>query len=268
MPKPKRVYYYKNELTDDFAGNNIETKKIPADFKYVNNNIFFRVGGFLFYHIIARPLVWVVIRVTYSSRLKNKKVLKTVRNKPHFIYGNHTGDILDAFRPNTLQFFTRKNYIISSPDAFSIKGIRTLVAMLGALPICDGDLRNQKKLLDAVETRLSQNASITVFPEKHIWPYYTKIRPFEAGTLYYPVRFDAPVITLTTTYQKRRWPFRWIKRPRAVHYLDGPFYPDQSLSKIEARNKLRDEIYNTMVMRSNAVEQVEYCQYIKVEEGA
>lgn len=263
----KRVYYYKNELTDDFAGNNINTKQIPQDFKYVNTNIIYRISAFLFYHIIARPLVWIIIKILYGSRVKNKRVLKQVRKKGYFIYSNHTGDLLDAFRPNTLVPFSRKNYIISNPDAFSIRGIRTLVSMLGALPIVDGDLKSQKNLLEAVDYRLTQKCSITIYPEKHIWPYYTKIRPFEAGTVHYPVRFNAPVITLTTTYQKWPWPLRFIKKPRAIHYLDGPFYPDETLSKTEAKFKLRNEIYEAMLKRSSAVPQVEYCKYIKVEEG-
>lgn len=266
MPN-KKVYYYKNELTDDFANNNIVTKEIPSRFRYTNHNVFFRLGAFVLYHIIAKPLVWLVIRILYSSRLKNRQVLMAVRGQPHFIYANHTGDILDAFRPNTLRLIGKKNYIICNPDAFSIRGIRTIVSMLGAIPLVEKDLRHQKKLIDALECRLKQNCSITIYPEKHIWPYYTKIRPFEAATLHYPVRFNRPVITLTTTYQPRRWPFRWIKRPRAVHYLDGPFYPDMSLNKNDARIKLREEIYGVMKARSESIKQVEYCKYIKIEEG-
>lgn len=264
MPKAK-VYYYNNELTDDFAGNNIVTKQLPTNYPYVDKNPFFLLGSFVLYHLIARPIVYLIMKVIFATKLKNRKVLKKVKGQGFFIYGNHTGDILDAFRPNTLKI-GRKNYIVSNPDAFSIKGIRTIVKMLGAIPLVEQDLCAQKKLLNAIDYRLKQKCSVTIFPEKHIWPYYTKIRPFDPATLYYPVRFNAPVITLTTTYHQRRGIFKSIKRPRVIHYLDGPFYPDKELAKSEARHKLRNEIYQKMLERAEEKPQYSYYQYIKQEE--
>ena len=55
---------------------------------------------------------------------------------------------------------------------------------------------------------------------------------------------------------------RFGKRPRAVVYIDGPFYPDQTLSRKEAQNKLHDEIQKTLVDRAK-LSDYEYCQYIK-----
>ena len=76
---------------------------------------------------------------------------------------------------------------------------------------------------------------------------------------------NAPVIVLTTTYQKHRGFFKWIKRPKAIQYLDGPFYPDPSLNRIDAKQVLRDQVYQTMVARAEAYPQYEYHQYIKQE---
>lgn len=261
MAKDK-IIYYKDELNDDFAGNNIKTKKVPADYRYINHNIFFRVGAFILYYGIAKPLVWLVIKVMFFAKVKNRKVLKAVQGQGHFIYANHTGDILDAFRPNTLRLF-RKNYIVVNPDAFSIPGIKTIVAMLGAMPIVDNDIRQNAKLLEAVEYRIKHKASVTIYPERHIWPYYTKIRPFTPASFHYPVKLNAPAIVLTTTYHAHKGLLKWIKRPRVIHYLDGPFYPDNTLSKVEAKQLLRDTIYQTMVARATNTPQYEYIKYIK-----
>ena len=63
---------------------------------------------------------------------------------------------------------------------------------------------------------------------------------------------------MTKTYHKRRLG----SRPRAVVYIDGPFYPDQALSRKEAQNKLHDEIWQTMNKRAK-LSDYEYCEYVK-----
>ena len=63
---------------------------------------------------------------------------------------------------------------------------------------------------------------------------------------------------MTKTYHKRRF----SSRPRAVVYIDGPFYPDQALSRKEAQNKLHDEIQKTLVDRAK-LSDYEYCEYVK-----
>ena len=45
-------------------------------------------------------------------------------------------------------------------------------------------------------------------------------------------------------------------------YIDGPFYPDMSLSLKERRKTLRDEVYAQMCKRSE-LSDVEVIKYIK-----
>lgn len=35
-----------------------------------------------------------------------------------------------------------------------------------------------------------------------------------------------------------------------VTYIDGPFYPDETLNAKEKKQKLRDDVYNTMKNRA------------------
>ena len=50
------------------------------------------------------------------------------------------------------------------------------------------------------------------------------------------------------------------KKITMVSYIDGPFFPDNSLNKKEAQEKLRDEVYKKMCERSknNNVEKIIY----------
>jgi 1-acyl-sn-glycerol-3-phosphate acyltransferase len=126
---------------------------------------------------------------------------------------------------------------------------------LGALPLPD-DAKATKNFLQAVETRILQKHAITIYPEAHIWPYYTGIRPFKDTSFRYPIQQKVPVFCFTNTYQKRKW----RKTPRLVTYLDGPFYPDSALRGPAQREELRNRVYDTMTERSrlNTVEKIKY----------
>ena len=75
-------------------------------------------------------------------------------------------------------------------------------------------------------------------------------------SLRYPIQCGKPVYCFTDTYQKRRF----TTRPQIVTYVDGPFYPDPSLTAREQKKQLRDKVYHTMLERSknNSVERIKY----------
>ena len=258
--EPKKTVYYCDELNDDFAGTNINTKQTPKDFAYVNKNVFLRAFSFVLYYFIAFPLVWTINKVVYFARYKNRKVLKQAKNQGYFLYGNHTILLGDAFSPSIISA-PKRAYIIANPDATSIKGVRTIVKALGVLPT-PYHKETYAKFFDAIETRLKQKATITIYPEAHIWPYCTKIRNFNSVSFKFPVKFNAPSFCFTTTYKKRKL----FKKPRAVIYIDGPFYPNQELSKKEQELDLRDRIYQTMCTRSKE-SNYDYIKYVKKEES-
>ena len=255
---PKKIVYYSDEINEDFAGTNIKTKQTPKDYKYINKNIFFRAFSFVLYYFIAFPLVWTINKVVYFARYKNRKVLKQAKNSGYFIYGNHTILLGDAFSPSIISA-PKRAYIIANPDATSIKGVRTIVRALGVLPT-PHHKETYVNFFDAIETRLKQKATITIYPEAHIWPYCTKIRNFNSVSFKFPVRFNAPSFCFTTTFKKRKL----FKKPRAVIYIDGPFYPDTALSKKEQEIDLRNRIYETMCLRSKESD----CEYIRYEKRA
>ena len=115
-----------------------------------------------------------------------------------------------------------------------------------------------KKFNQAIEHILSKDNPILIYPEAHLWPYYTKIRPFDNKSFRYPVNLNKPVFTFTTTYHKRKH----SKKPKIVIYVDGPFYPDRSLDKKSAMQKLRDEVYQKMCERAK-LSDYEFVKYVK-----
>jgi hypothetical protein len=108
--------------------------------------------------------------------------------------------------------------------------------------------------------RISEGAAIVIYPEAHIWPYYTGIRPFPDTSFAYPVKLGTPVFCFTNTYRK----LRFSKKPQIVTYVDGPFFPDLSMSARDARKKLRCEVYEKMRERSR-LSDFKLIEYIKKE---
>ena len=256
--KRKKVIYYRDPLNDDFAETNIATKKIEQDFPYIDNSMLYRTSAFLLYQVIVRPLTAAFIRYRYDQRFTGRKYLKRIGRQGAFIYANHTMISGDAFIPNMV-CYGKKNYILAGPDAFSIRGIRTIVRMLGGIPLPSGQ-ESYRHFRDCLKTRMSEGCTVTIYPGAHIWPYYTGIRPFPASSFRYPVELEVPVFTLTNTFQKRRLSLRTL--PRVTTFVDGPFYPDTTLPKHAAMQKLRDEAYRTMLERSR-VSDYEYVRYVK-----
>lgn len=255
----KKVIYYQDELNDDFANIDIKTKKLDDGYKYLHQNLFWRFIEFVLYRLIAQPLVFLFSKIVYHQKFINKKVLKAARKSGAFLYANHSHTLMDAFSPNLI-CVEKRSHIIAGPDTTSIPGIKNLVVMLGVIPI-GYTVKHMRNLIDCIEYRIKQKRIITIFPEAHIWPYYTKIRPFVATSFKYPVEFNQPVFTMTNCYQKKRFG----KRPKIISIVDGPFYPDKSLSKKEQTQQLRDICYETMKARAEKYSTYEYIKYVKQE---
>ena len=232
--------YYTDPINDDFAGNKINTKPVPDSFKYVRRNPLFKLSSFLLYRVIARPFIYLFLKLYHLQRFENKKLWKKCKNTGYFMYGNHTLSVSDAYIPNIMHI-KKRNYIIANPDATSIKGIRDLVMMLGCLPL-PNTMKSIIKFKDAVSNVINKKDVITIYPEAHIWPHYTDIRPFNDNFLTYQVELNAPCFCFVNVAKKRKF----SKRPKVKTVISGPFYPDENLSIKDRKIKLRDEIYTAM----------------------
>lgn len=255
----KQVIYYKDELNDEFSTAVITPKKIDENYQYVYKGAWKKFTRFFWYRIVATPLAFLYLKLYFGHRIVNKQVVAQAKKTGWFLYGNHTHFLADALVP-TMISTPKDMYVIVHPNNVSMPFLGRITPSLGALPLPD-DAGATKKFLQAVEIRIGEKHAVTIYPEAHIWPYYTKIRPFPDTSFRYPIQLKVPVFCFTNTYQKRR--FR--KTPRMVTYVDGPFYPDETLKGRKQREELRNRVYETMVTRAKN-NTVELIQYIKAEE--
>lgn len=256
----ERIIYYTDPLQDDFAGNHIDTADVGADFPFIRQDVLFNALGFLLYYLIAIPLVWLLTKLCLGLKMENRKVLRQVRKGTFYLYGNHTQS-LDAVVP-ALAAFPKRAYVISHRDAVSIPGLRTIVQMLGAIPV-PSEIKAMPAFAKALEKRAQENACIAIFPEAHVWPYYTGVRPFHANSFRYPVKAGRPVVAMAATYRKRRGLLFWVKRPAMTLTFSEPFYPDASLSPRQAQEALRRQVYDFLKERTGKPDNIAYVQYIQ-----
>lgn len=260
MKKKKRVQYYRDLKNDDFSGTNIKVKPLKDEYKYLHKNpLWILTAGFV-YFCIAKPVLFLITKFICHQKFANKKLMKQAKKTGAILYGNHTTKLADSFVPNLI-FTFRRSYIIASPETMSIHGIETLLQMLGVIPLTE-KLSLKKKFLKALKYYLDKKRLITIYPEAHIWPFYTKIRPFDDSSFKYAALFDKPVYAVTNCYQKRRLG----KKPKIVTYFDGPYFPNPELNTKENAAYLRDLVYKAMVNRAEIYSTYSYVEYIQITE--
>ncbi len=257
--KRRKIIYYSDPLTDEFSRARITPRTIDGSWRYCYDSAWKRFTHFFWYRVIFTLPAILYTKLWHRQRTVGKEKLKEVGKEGYFLYGNHTQSTGDAFLPNTLNL-SRHSYIIVHPNNVSMPLLGRITPSLGALPLPD-DMAATRNFSKAVERRIREGHCVVVYPEAHIWPYYTGIRPFGDGSFQYPVKLGAPVFCFTNTYQKAKG----RKRPRIVTYVDGPFYPDMTLSSRMARRELRDRVYETMCLRARESD-TQWIEYVKKEE--
>ncbi len=259
MEQAKRVIYYSDELNEEFSGSSVKPKTIGADYKYISKNPIYKFFSFIAYRLIATPIAFLYVKCK-GIKFVNKQVLKKAKGRGYFVYANHTNKFSDVLSPHIISFPT-KTYTIVASENVNIPVLGNATKMLGALPLAN-TLEGTRNFMNAVEKRVVQGHPVLIYPEAHIWPYYTKIRPYKSTAFRYPVKFQDPSYCYTTTYQQNGK----RKKPKIVIYVDGPFYPDKSLDLKAQQEDLRNRIYDCMVERSKNSD-YETIKYIKKGEN-
>ena len=252
----KQVIYYSDELNDEFSVAKIEPITIDENYKYSHNKIW-EITSYIIQNYISMIIKVPYQKIKFNLEYIGKEKLKPYKKQGYFIYANHTQPFADTFIPS-VGVYPKRNFLIVNPENVSMKGLKTLVEMLGAIPI-PANKNATKNFINILERRINNKSSITIYPEAHIWPYYTKIRPYKAVSFKYPIKWNTPTFCMTNTYQSYGKNKDKIK---IVTYIDGPFFADEGLNNKEKQNNLRDKIYNCMVERSKN-SNIENIKYIK-----
>lgn len=255
------IVYYTDEINDEINDFKITPRVIDENYKYTSRNLFYHISAFITYRLILLPFAFIKFKWFNRIKIIGKKNLKQCKKEGYFVFANHTNQFLDGFMP-TVTTSPKKPYLIVNADNVSIPIVGKMTPMWGAIPLPD-NMQAAKNFYKTIELRLEAKNPIYIYPEAHMWPYYTKIRPFKSTAFRYPLKYNKPIFISTTTYQK---PKKVGKKPKVVIYIDGPFYPDPGLNQKDNQEYLRNLAYNKMVERSKN-SNYEYLNYQKKKEN-
>ena len=255
----KKTLYYTDLENDDFASVALDPKPLTPDFPFVIKNPFWRVLEFVCYRMIATPVIWLIGKIGFGLRIKNRRELRKLRGTGYYMFGNHTQDMMDAYSP-TLVNFPRFTHIVVGSQAVASPALRVPVQLLGGIPV-PNEVPGLRAFMKALSYRIGQKRVITIYPEAHIWPWYTGIRPFSDKSFTYPVKDGVPAVAFVTTYRRRKI-FKKLP-PRLTVTVSEPFYPDASLDEHGARKKLRDQVCDFMCREASAEGNYAYYDYVR-----
>ena len=243
-----RIKYFSSFEEDFFQTGEKHTLK--EDYKWIRTDILSKILSVIIYSLA------ILFSNVYCRLFLNLKIVgaKKVRKAKDgfFVYANHTQPIGDVFNP-ALVCLPKRVYTIASAANMDLPVIGKILPFLGALPI-PNSIKGMKKFNAAIKERVDNGHPIIIYPEAHLWEYYTKIRPFSEVSFKYPVKYNKSVFSMTSTYQKRRF----FKKPKLTIYIDGPFEPCGNTLK-EQSLSLKESVYQSMKDRST----LSNCEYIK-----
>ena len=245
----REVRYYSDEKNDEFSGVTRKTVTVDQNYVYRPKNFFWNLIAFILYRIIMTPIAWFYVKLKFHFKVVNRRVLKHAcdangKKQSFYLFANHTQIPGDGYMPSMITFPTECAVVVNA-DNISLPGTQTFMKMIGAVPL-PNKIAGMRGFMEYLTRLAGQKKCIVIYPEAHIWPYYTKIRPFSSDSFRFPITYGLKTFCFTVTYQKRRF----SDKPNITAYVDGPFEADSSLPKKEAIEQLRNTVYNTMVERS------------------
>lgn len=255
MKHGEKIFY--SSENDEVVSFKNKSLQIDENYKYISKNPLYRFFSWFTYRFIATPYAFIVFKLIKKVKFHNSKILKEFKHKGYFIYANHTNQFSDGFCPGLICFPQKPHLIVNSAN-LSIPIVGKFTKMWGAIPL-PNTFEAIKNFHYAMEKIIEKNP-IVIYPEAHLWPYYTKIRDFPTTSFRYPVKYNKPVFTFTTIYKKKKLG----KKPKIEIYVDGPFYSNDKLPEKEQQKELKNIVFNQLKERAN-LNNYEYIKYIHKE---
>lgn len=241
-------------LTDDVVAAPDQNSAIPANYHWEPTRGFrlkadlVYAGSWLFAQGYGRMMLHV----------RHRQVLRQAAGRGYFVYGNHTQPFGDVFTPMRVNQ-SRRVYTLAAAANLSVPILGHLVPYGGGI-LVPRRLHQLRDFNAEIRRLIQAKHVVMIYPEAHVWPYYTGIRPFEAGAFHYPVELGAPVFVTTMTYQRRHW----RRKPRRILYVDGPFWPNHRLPVKLQQKQLARQVQEAMVARAS-LSNTEYIRYQQKE---
>ena len=247
--------YFRHDLPYEYPGKSdqhmITVKHVrdvhcDENYSYLQKGLWFKLQRALL-HVCQYTVLPIVMWLRHGLHIHGKEKMKGYRSlfdSGVITVSNHVFMwdyicIMVALRPK-LGYFPAWQNNLEGPNGPWIR-------MAGGIPIPVHSLRAMVKFKHAMEEVLEKKQWMHFFPEGSMWFYYPDIRPLKKAVFKYAVRYDRPVLPLSFSFRPRTGLWKLLgKSPLVDLHIGDPIYPDQSLSQVEAIQKIHAETYHVM----------------------
>jgi len=85
MNEEKEVYYYKDELEDDFATmENIKIVNVDENYKYIHKNLIWNIASIITQNVLSMPIKYLYAKLKLNIKYVGKEKLKQSKKKRIF----------------------------------------------------------------------------------------------------------------------------------------------------------------------------------------
>ena len=235
-----------------------ESKKLRKYF--VKRSRFFRFFSWLFYYLVAIPLLYIYVKIGFGLRIRGRKNLRKIKKTGAVSVSNHV-HLLDCAM-NALAMWPKKVIFTALKSNFKIPVAGRILRFVGAMPVAD----NYAEMIvfkDELNRLLKQKRVVHVYPEGHLMNYYAGFRDFNRGAFSFACEAQVPVLPIVISWRRRRGFFKLFipSKPCATITIGEPVHPNyvllsraQEFDLAERTRAAMEDLYR----RSNDGRSVDY----------
>lgn len=242
IPEIKYIY---PEKTDEQLIEVKHKRKVKVNGKYYKKlkKFTFKFGQFIFrivFILIAVPAVKIRYHLKVEGRKEFKKYKKTLKKNGFITVSNHVflWDYLALCASMKMGF---PNVPAWGKIVYSRFG--GVFSYAGVVPIPE-NRSVFRSFYDFMRDVFQENKWVHIYPETGLWYYYVPIRPFKRGAAYFACTYNKPIVPVGYSFRERKGIARWFnkKDPFVTAHIGEPIYPDMTLNKKDAAEKLTEQI--------------------------
>ncbi len=217
--------------------------RVDERYRFVNRNIFFRLGSALLFYVIAVPLLDIVSRVFFGLKIVGKKNMRYLKGGAVTVT-NHVHMLDSPMVACTL--FPRKPFFATLKANFEIPVVRRLVRLLGGVPIPESP-KALHAFMESMRAQLEKGRIVHFYPEASLWPWHNELRPFRNGAFHLAVRSGVPVLPMVFTFREPSGlAARLRSKPLITLRIGAPEYPLQTGTERSRVLQMRSAVQQAM----------------------
>ena len=217
--------------------------RVDERYRFVNRNIFFRLGSALLFYVIAVPLLDIVARLFFGLKITGKKNMRYLKGGAVTVT-NHVHILDSPMVACTL--FPRKPFFATLKANFEIPVVRRLVRLLGGVPIPESP-KALHAFMESMRVQLEKGRIVHFYPEASLWPWHDELRPFRNGAFHLAVRSDVPVLPMVFTFREPgKLMGKLRKKPLVTLRIGAPEYPVKTGSERSRVLQMRSAVQEAM----------------------